>query len=170
MRSHHRPLDKPFLNYNVFKSCQKLCFLKRRWPHTFFFNFFDFFEFNFLDRQKKSHFFVFPLFIRRKKRGKGLLGRLQQGDGSGGSGVREGGPAKRDLPSRTTGPGATGGWDEPGRWLWGARSARAGGREGGKGRGGKGRPANIPFPPSLPSFPPPPPHGGGPFSCLWAEK
>ena len=168
MRSHHRPLDKPFLNYNVFKSCQKLCFLKRRWPHTFFFNFFDFFG-------SPKNFFIFRFFPfhQKKKRGKGLLGR-QQGDGSGGSGVREGGPAKRDLPSRTTGPGATGGRVSRGGGCGGAKRP-GGGRREGKGKGGKGPPSKHSLPPFPPLLPPPsPPRGGGPFFHsfhLWqAEK
>jgi len=130
---------------------------------TTFFDFFDFFLNGEFSRKKLFRFSPF----QKKKRGKGLLGR-QQGDGSGGSGVREGGPAKRDLPSRTTGPGATGGWVSRGGGCGGAKRPSGGkGRREGKGKGGKGPPSEHSLPPFPPLLPPPfLPKGGALFSVL----
>ena len=167
MRSHHRPLDKPFLNYNVFKSCQKICFLKRRWPHTFFFNFFDFFG-------SPKNFFIFRFFpFSEKEKREGTsgtaAGRRERRVRCPRGGSRKAGPPFSDNRTRSDR-----GVGEPGRGLWG-REAPRWGQEGREGKGGE-RAAQQTFPSPLPSPPSPPfpPKGGGPFFpffCLWqAEK
>ena len=120
----------------------------------------------------RKKLFRFSPFIRKRKRegtSGTAAGRRERRVRCPRGGSRKAGPPFSDNRTRSDR-----GAGEPGRWLWGREAPERGeGKEGKERGGGKGRPANIPFPPSLPSFPPLPPQGGGAllaFFCLWAEN